>query len=112
MTADDFRRLALAMPGAVESAHMRHPDFRVGKTIFATLGYPKEGYAMVKLAREQQSVLVSAEPFMFAPASGAWGRNGATIVTLAHVDEAAAADAIRMAWSRCTVDGAGKQSLT
>jgi hypothetical protein len=28
MTADDFRRLALSMHGAIESAHMGHPDFR------------------------------------------------------------------------------------
>jgi hypothetical protein len=104
MTADEFRRMALALPGAAEGAHMQHPDFRVGKTIFATLGYPKDGYAMVKLAPEQQSVLVSSEPSMFAPAAGAWGRNGATVVTLANVDAAAVADAIRMAWSRCKVD--------
>lgn len=38
MTPDEFRRLALSMPQAVESAHMDHPDFRVGKKIFATLG--------------------------------------------------------------------------
>jgi len=34
---DDFRRLALSLPDVVESAHMNHPDFRVGGRIFATL---------------------------------------------------------------------------
>jgi hypothetical protein len=29
MTPDDFRRLALSFPDAVESSHMGHPDFRV-----------------------------------------------------------------------------------
>ena len=38
MTANDFRKLALSFPEAIESAHMRHPDFRVGGKIFATLG--------------------------------------------------------------------------
>jgi len=40
MTANEFRRLALALPEAEERAHMDHPDFRVGGKIFATLGYP------------------------------------------------------------------------
>ena len=35
MTKEDFRRLALELPDAVESAHMGHPDFRVGGKIFA-----------------------------------------------------------------------------
>jgi hypothetical protein len=30
MTQDGFRKLALQMPDAIESAHLRHPDFRVG----------------------------------------------------------------------------------
>ena len=37
MTADKFRQLALALPEAIEKAHMGHPDFRVGGKIFATL---------------------------------------------------------------------------
>ena len=40
MTADDFRRIALGLPQAVEQSHMGHADFRVGGKIFATLGYP------------------------------------------------------------------------
>ena len=28
-TADDFRRIALAFPGAEEGSHMGHADFRV-----------------------------------------------------------------------------------
>jgi hypothetical protein len=39
MTPTDFRRMVLSFPEAVESAHMDHPDFRVGGKIFATLGY-------------------------------------------------------------------------
>jgi len=37
MTAEDFRRIALGMDGATESAHMAHPDFRVNGRLFATL---------------------------------------------------------------------------
>ena len=42
MTAEGFRKMALSFPGAVESAHMNHPDFRVEVKIFASLGYPDE----------------------------------------------------------------------
>ena len=51
MTPNEFRELALGFPKAVESAHMHHPDFRVGGKIFATLGYPDQNSAMVKLSR-------------------------------------------------------------
>src|SRR5215471_11607701 len=33
----DFRRLALALDGAIESAHMGHPDFRAHGRICATI---------------------------------------------------------------------------
>jgi hypothetical protein len=37
MRAGDSRRIALGMEGAVEGAHMGHPDFRVDNRIFTTL---------------------------------------------------------------------------
>jgi hypothetical protein len=82
MTPDSFRRLAMAMPEAVEVGHMGHPDFRVGGKIFATLGYPDEKWAMVKLTPEQQEAFVAADPVAFTPVKGAWGRGGATNVLL------------------------------
>ena len=41
MTADEFRNLALQLPGALEDSHMGHPDFRIGNRIFAAL-LPRE----------------------------------------------------------------------
>lgn len=98
MTPKVFRRLALGMPGAVESAHSGHPDFRVGKRVFATLGYPDSKSGMVKLRAEQQQMLVSAEPGIFRPAAGAWGKRGSTLVDLEQLDEPTAESAIKMAW--------------
>ncbi|MEI9963532.1 MAG: MmcQ/YjbR family DNA-binding protein [Caulobacteraceae bacterium] len=72
MTADDFRRLALALPEAIEASHMGHPDFRVRGKIFATLGAAADR-GMVKLTPEQQEVVVSAEPAVFAPSRAAGG---------------------------------------
>ena len=74
MSASRFRRAALALPGAIEGAHQRTADFRVGKRIFATLGYPDDDWGMVKLTPEQQSVLVDAEPEIFRPVPGGWGK--------------------------------------
>ena len=75
MTADDFRRLALTLPEAVEQGHMGHPDFRVGGKIFAGLDH-SGARATVKLTPDQQDVLMSAEPDMFTPCNGAWGVKG------------------------------------
>jgi hypothetical protein len=98
VTPDDFRRAALALPEATEGGHQGHPDFRVRARIFATLGYPDDAVGMVKLTPEQQAVLCSAEPVMFAPVKGGWGRRGATHVRLAAVEEAALRSALTMAW--------------
>lgn len=88
MTPAQFRKLALALPGAEERGHQGHPDFRVGGKIFATLGYPDDGWAMVKLPPDEQHVLLAAKPDVFEPASGAWGRGGSTLVRLARADVA------------------------
>lgn len=97
MNADEFRSLALGFPDAVESSHMGHPDFRVGGKIFATLG-PDADWGMVKLTPEQQAPLVRGDAKSYAPAAGAWGVKGATIVTLATVDWDSARAALRTAW--------------
>ena len=83
MTAEKFRSLVLSIPGAVESGHMGHPDFRLNGRIFATLGYPDERYGMIKLAPQQQKNFVKMAPDVFSPCAGAWGRGGATAVHLA-----------------------------
>ncbi|MGQ0559047.1 MAG: MmcQ/YjbR family DNA-binding protein [Sphingosinicella sp.] len=99
-TPDEFRRIALSLPGAVEQAHMGHPDFRVGGKIFATLGYPDEAHGMVALLPEQQELAVDAEPKAFQPSAGAWGRQGATGVTLSAVSDEWLGRTLRWAWEK------------
>jgi hypothetical protein len=82
MTSREFRELALSFPEAMESAHMHHPDFRVGGKIFATLGYPNENSATVKLSSDEQKEFVRSSPGVFTPAKGVWGRQGSTVVHL------------------------------
>ncbi|HAB18980.1 MAG TPA: MmcQ/YjbR family DNA-binding protein [Verrucomicrobiota bacterium] len=85
MTIEQFRKLALALSGAVEAAHQNHPDFRVGGRIFASLGYPDAQHGMVKLTPEWQQKFVDQWPDTFQPCRGAWGRQGCTSVRLARV---------------------------
>lgn len=89
MTVARFRKMALGFPGAVESRHMDHPDFRLNGKIFATLGYPSDEWGMVKLTPEQQKHLVMKEPEMFGSCRGTWGKRGATSVNLSAVSEEA-----------------------
>ena len=98
MTAAQFRKLALSLPEATEQSHMDHPDFRVRGKIFATLGYPDTGRAVVKLTNAQQDMLTRASPAAFAPVPGGWGERGATHIFLMHADKAMVQDALRMAW--------------
>ena len=83
MTPEEFRAAALKVPGAIEAAHMNHPDFRVNGKIFASLGYPDDGWGMVKLTPTQQRSFMKEASEIFSPCAGAWGRAGATSVHLA-----------------------------
>src|SRR5712692_5548100 len=98
MNADGFRRIALAMEGAIESAHMGHPDFRANGRIFATLGYPDNQWGMVALTPDQQAHYMRDHPTAFVPAKGAWGRGGSTTVRLNAVDEDTLGEAMTLAW--------------
>ena len=97
MTARDFRRMALALNDAIESAHMGHPDFRVNGRIFATL-HAGDVHAMVKLTPEQQQTFLDGHPSIFAPESGAWGRAGCTRVTLKAATADVVGEALTLAW--------------
>jgi hypothetical protein len=100
MTAADFRRIALSLPEAEESAHMSHPDFRVGGKIFATLGYPDDDHGMVILPPEEQARFVETFPKVFSPAKGAWGKRGSTAVSLGAVEKATLKRALQIAWRK------------
>src|ERR1700745_3850945 len=102
MSQARFRKVALSLPEAVEGAHQGHADFRVGKRIFATLGYPDDDWGMVKLTPEQQAMVVEAEPEIFRPVPGGWGKGGATNVRLAKADPTTLLSALKMAWGNLT----------
>lgn len=100
MTATEFRRLALSLPTATESAHMGHPDFRVAGRIFATLAYPNREWGVVMLTPDEQKFFVNAKPRAFTPAPGAWGRAGSTQVRLRLAPKGMVREALVAAWRR------------
>src|SRR5437867_1826846 len=109
MTADEFRRLALKFAGAIESAHMNHPDFRIGGKIFATIG-PDETWGMVKLTPEQKQAFIREHPDVFSPCSGIWGQRGATQIHFAAAGKSLAQAALQMAWNN-VIAKAKKQKI-
>ena len=98
MRVDEFRRMALSFPETAEQSHMGHPDFRVRGKIFATLGYPSEAWGVLKLTPKQQERWVKAEPDVFVPVTGAWGRRGATSVRLRAARKSTVREALAAAW--------------
>ena len=101
MSPGAFRRLALSLDGAVEGAHMGHPDFRVHERVFASL-HSKNQFGMVKLTPDEQTTLIQEHPAIFTPESGAWGRSGYTRVILKAADAEAVGEALTLAWRNAT----------
>ena len=116
MKADDFRRIALEMPGAYEGAHMGHADFRISGHIFATIGYPDERFGVVVLRPEEQATFTRSAPRVFTPVKGGWGRRGSTKVNLSAARASTVRKAMAAAWQqkaaispRATKSSSGKQ---
>jgi hypothetical protein len=96
--------MVLQLEGAVEAAHMGHPDFRVGGRIFATLHQGNKTGAVMLTPADQRTFLHD-HAAAFAPAAGAWGLQGATVVTLAAADEEVLGEALTLAWKRAVALG-------
>ena len=108
MTVDTFRQIALGMTGAVEGAHMGHPDFRVNGKVFAALR--PDGRGVVKLTPDDQARLVAGYPEMFVAETGAWGRQGYTRVHLEHADAEVVGEAMTNAWRTVSVTTASRRT--
>ena len=102
--AKDFRRIVLGLRGAIEGAHMGHPDFRVHGRIFASLNVDQTR-GMVVLTPDQQQRFVHEHPAVFQPESGAWGRSGCTRVQFESLDEETLGEAVTVAWQNSMARG-------
>jgi len=106
MTAADFRRIALSLPGAEEVDHAGLPAFRVGGRRFASLASQAQGYGNLTLTLEQQAAFVEEAPEIFLPIPGGFGRMGHTHIRLAAANEDVLTGALQAAWKqRMTSNG-------
>jgi len=104
MTIDDFRRIALSMPGAEELSGLGYPNFCSGRNSFATI---EDSTVVLRLTRDQQATFTATAPEIFRPASSGWGRLGRTIVRLEAADEATLRVAVATAWRNAAQTAAG-----
>jgi hypothetical protein len=109
-TANDVRRIALALPEAYADEHRGKPAFRVNRRIFAMLGVPRPGaspgffaplsgarpVASVTIEREDQLNFAAAWPEGFEDA----GAYGFSWVWLDAIAPDALAMLIRMSWTK------------
>lgn len=84
-TAEQFRQIALALPGTEEAPHVDRRAFRV-KRIFATLAADGRS-ANLMLTPEKQEFKCLLAPNLFAALDNGWGQRGATSVDITAASE-------------------------
>jgi hypothetical protein len=84
ITADEFRRAALALPQAEERETWGHPTFRVRDRMFASLSDDGQ-VGGIKTSKQEQLALVAAAPETFGVPAYV-GRHGWVSVQLATAD--------------------------
>ena len=90
------RRLALALPEAVEQDHHGRPSFRVRGKIFATL-HVADRRMVVKLSSGDQAMRLATQPGVFS-AVPSWGHQGWTFVAMDSIGTAELKATLRLAW--------------
>src|SRR5262245_12264784 len=95
-TANDLRRLALALEGTSEAPHFDRAAFKVVR-IYVTLAADGKT-ANFKFTPDEQEMKCLMLPEAFAPVPNAWGQQGWTTATLAKLARADLGAALETAW--------------
>jgi hypothetical protein len=95
-TAQDFRRIAMALEGTTSAPHFDRTAFKVART-YATLA-PDGLTANLKLAPDEQALKCITAPEAFQPVPNAWGEQGWTTARLAALSRAELRAALELAW--------------
>jgi hypothetical protein len=97
LSHDHARRLALALPEAVEQDHHGKPSFRVAGKIFATLWDEQHMNVML----DEPGILTAVQDNPGICSEVTWGKRLAAVrVDLGAADEALLADLLADAWER------------
>ena len=99
-SAEDLRRLALALPGVQAHPHFDRVAFKARVT-FATLA-PDGLSANFKFSADQQALKTTVAPDAFSRLPNAWGAKGWTLGRLEALSEADLADALKLAYGRAS----------
>ena len=99
-TADDLRRLALALEGTVERPHFDRAAFRVDRN-YVTLAADGRT-ANLKLTPDEQDFKTMMAPEVFEAIDNGWGRQGWTTINLAAATEDELKAALEMAYAHAT----------
>ena len=95
LSADDVRRLALALPEATEQDHHGRPSFRVAGRIFATLWAADRCNVML----DEPGILTAVQARPDACSEFWWGKRlRAVQVDLGRADEALLGELLADAW--------------
>jgi YjbR len=95
-TANDLRRLALALEGTSEAPHFDRTAFKAAR-IYVTLAADGKT-ANFKFTPDAQQLKCTVAPDAFAPVPNAWGQQGWTTCTLAKLTAAELKSALETAW--------------
>ena len=98
MTANEARRLALALPEATQAPHFHLQSFRVGGKIFATLA-ADGSFLNVFVDDAQREIMVAVDAAVYETLR--WGKSIAGLhVHLAKAKRADVEALLRAAWER------------
>jgi hypothetical protein len=95
-TAKDFRRIALSLPGTMETPHFERAAFKV-RRIYATLASDGRT-ANLMLTPDEQALKCEVAPEAFSVSPNAWGARGATTAKLSALTVAELRRALETAW--------------
>jgi hypothetical protein len=99
-TAEDVRRVALALPRAYEALVRDHVKFRVGRIVFLSIS-PDEELLGFGFPKEERAALVASEPEKFLMPLRSDERYNWVRARLARIDEAELRELIIDAWRMC-----------
>jgi len=101
MTPDEFTGLAQRLgPNVVTEAMLETLRFKIGGKAFATLGWPVQGMAVMKVAPARQAWALSLSHALTAERRR--GKAGIIVARLDRLDLDAAAALLEAAWSFAT----------
>jgi hypothetical protein len=92
ITTTTVRKLALALPEAIESSHFDVVDFRVRKKIFATIHPSGKTGVLLRLDPDQRAALAASDPETFLL------RGTALQITFARITRAQYKELVTQAW--------------